>query len=106
MGQRVNALHSLLANEHAPLGFDETRTLLRAETGVTGRTWTEAQLLDALALLEESRQTHLRYREAWARRRSLDKARGRRQPTKAETAALEERAWFKDVRTIEDSPRL
>jgi hypothetical protein len=101
MGQRVSSLHSLLANEHAPLGFEATRTFLRAKAGVTGRTWTEAQLLDALALLEQSRQSHLRYREAWDRRRSLDKARGRRQPTKAETAALEEPSWFKDARTVD-----
>jgi hypothetical protein len=98
LGQRVNALHSLLANHHAPLGFEATRERLCDAVGVahSGK-WTDAQILQALLLLEESRRNHLAYRDAFASRRRGEKAAGRRQPTRGDLEALAEREWFKDA---------
>lgn len=98
MGQRVTALHSLVANHHSPLGFLGTRTRLRKAAGVgLLRRWTEPRLLEALRVLEESRASHLRYRTAFAQRRRQEKAEGRRRPTKGDVAALDRAEWLKDV---------
>lgn len=58
--------------------------------------WSEAQLLQALQLLEESRRSHLAYRRTFAARRHAEKVAGRRQPTRADLEALLHREWFKD----------
>jgi hypothetical protein len=97
MPQRVVALHSLLANHHAPFGFLSTRERLYDLAGVTRtRRWTEPQLLAALDALEESRTSHLRYRAAFAERRCREKALGQRRPTQGDLVALERREWLKD----------
>lgn len=96
MPKRVVALHSLLANHHAPLGFEDTRDHLREIAGIRTRRWTEPQLLAALAALEESRASHLRYRAVFAERRRREKALGRRQPTTADLAALRRAVWLMD----------
>lgn len=98
MGSRVVALHSLLANHHAPIGFEATRDRLMTHVGV-GRSakWTETQLLASLALLEESRETHLAYRRAFASRRRSEKALGWRQPTRTDLTALSHPEWKKDA---------
>jgi hypothetical protein len=89
MGQRVNALHSLLARHLVPLGFDGTRRALRALVGVTGRRWDEEQVMRALEHLEATRAVRLaRAQEVTARRR-VDKAAGLRRPTTADVALLE-----------------
>jgi hypothetical protein len=98
IGQRAKALHSLLANHHAPLGFSGTRKRLRKLVGVgLGRRWTEAKLLRALQELEESRTSHVRYHDVFAQRRRAEKAGGRRQPTKGDVDALHRPEWLKDV---------
>lgn len=98
LGQRVNALHSLLANHHAPFGFQRTRAHLRRAAGVgLLRPWTEPRLLAALDLLEESRASHLAYRAAFGQRRRLEKASGQRVPTKGDLEALERREWAMDA---------
>lgn len=98
MGQRVNALHSLLANHHAPLGFRGTRAHLRRATGVGFlRRWNEPSLLAALDMLEESRASHLAYRTAFAERRRIEKASGQRVPTKGDLQALARREWKMDI---------
>ena len=99
MGQRVNALHSILANHFAPLGFEATRQRLREHVGVEGSAWSGEQVVTALRLLHESRQSHLRYRSAFGDRRRVEKAAGRRQPTKADLEALHTAAWLLDVTT-------
>jgi hypothetical protein len=98
MGQRVNALHSLLANHHAPVGFEATRRRLREVAGVTWRKkWSEAGLLEALRALEDSRATHLDYQRAFAERRRQEKASGRRQPTRGDLEAAARLEWSKDA---------
>jgi hypothetical protein len=97
LGQRVTALHSLLANHHAPLGFEATRQRLLAEAGVAGKEWTAEQVMAALRSLTESRKSHLRYREAFAARRQAEKAQGRRQPTKRDIQALDAKDWLRDA---------
>lgn len=93
MGQRVNALHSLISNHHAPSGFLGTRAALRARVGVTGHRWREDELLRALEHLEASRTAHLvRVAEVAAHRRA-EKTAGRRHPAAAEVAALGPPAW-------------
>ena len=115
LGYRVTALHSLLANHHAPLGFEETREELRRRVGASPtlvspdwaparQSWTEAQLLEALMLLEESRVSHLTYRNAWAERRSVEKRQGRRQPTKEDLKVLDARSWLLDPNMAKSSP--
>lgn len=92
------ALHCLLANHHAPVGFEATRKRLLLAVGVgRSRKWTEAQLLEALALLDESRRSHLAYRSAFAARRRDEKASGRRQPTRGDLAAFDHPEWLKDT---------
>src|SRR5690349_19917956 len=86
MGQRVNALHSLLANHHAPLGFEESRRYLRAQVGLHSQFWTEAQLLAAFDLLDTSRSSYTAYRGSLAVRRKSEKIHGRRSPTKKDMA--------------------
>jgi hypothetical protein len=98
MPQRVVALHSLLANHHAPFGFLGTRERLYDLAGVSRtRRWTEPQLLVALDALEESRTSHLRYRAAFVERRCHEKALGQRRPTQGDLVALERREWLKDA---------
>lgn len=98
MGQRVNALHSLLANHHAPLGFRQTRAHLRRATDVAlQRRWNEPALLAALDLLEESRASHLAYRAAFGQRRRIEKASGQRVPTRGDLEALAPREWMMDI---------
>ena len=98
LDQRVTALHSLLANYHAPLGFTATRKRLRKLVGVgLGRRWTEPKLLRALEELEASRKAHLRYRSVFAERRRAEKAEGRRQPTLGDVQALLPVEWRKDA---------
>jgi hypothetical protein len=98
MGRRVTALHSLVANHHAPLGFTGTRRRLRRLAGVgLLRRWTQPRLLLALRALEESRSSHLEYLAAFAQRRRREKAIGRRQPTKGDVAALRRPEWVKNV---------
>jgi hypothetical protein len=65
-----------------------------------GQLWTEAQLLESLALLEESRASHLAYRRVWAERRSAEKQTGRRQPAKEDLSALHELGWFMDLEKV------
>ncbi len=97
MPQRVVALHSLIANHHAPFGFLGTRDRLYVLAGVTGRRrWTEPQLLSALDALEESRASHLHYRAAFAERRGQEKALGQRRPTQDDLVALNRAEWLKD----------
>jgi hypothetical protein len=98
MGQRVNALHWLLANHHAPLGFRRTRAHLRRAThaGLLRR-WNEPSLLAALDMLEESRASHLAYRAAFAERRRIEKASGQRVPTKGDVQALARSEWLMDI---------
>lgn len=98
LGQRVNALHSLLANHHAPFGFRRTRAHLRRAAGVRVlRDWTEPRLLAALDLLEESRASHLANLAAFGQRRRVEKASGRRVPNKGDLEALARREWTVDV---------
>jgi hypothetical protein len=98
MGRRVTALHSLVANHHAPLGFAGTRRRLRKLAGVgLFRRWTQPRLLLALRALEESRSSHLEYLAVFAQRRRREKAVGRRQPTKGDVAALRRPEWLKNV---------
>lgn len=98
MGQRVNALHSLLANHHAPLGFEATRLRLREVAGVSRTAkWSEAAVLQALEALKASRATHLDYRRAFSERRRQEKASGRRQPTRGDLEAAASREWSKDA---------
>lgn len=105
LAQRVNALHSLLANHHAPLGFQATAQHLRGLAGVAGsrrllpwRTrrfvWTEQQLLTALAALEESRGSHLRYQAAFVERRKAEKAKGLRQPSRDDGGSSTRSEWL------------
>lgn len=97
IGQRVTALHSLLANHHAPLGFEATRQHLRRTVGVTRREgWSEPGLLLALDLLEASRANHIAYRVTFGQRRKVEKASSRRSPTKADLEALTRAEWFLD----------
>ncbi|WP_157519125.1 hypothetical protein [Modestobacter sp. Leaf380] len=93
LGQRVAALHSLLANHHAPLGFLATRAALRSRVGATGRRWRETELLRALEHIEASRAAHLERVAEVAARRRVEKAAGRRQPSAADTRVLEEPRW-------------
>lgn len=98
MGQRVTALHSLVANHHAPLGFTATRRRLRELAGVgPGRRWTEPKLLEALDELAASRETHLRFGSVFADRRRVEKTDGRRQPTSGDLETLRRAEWLKDV---------
>jgi hypothetical protein len=53
--------------------------------------------LEALHELERSRATHLRYRRAFADRRRVEKAVGRRQPTRGDLLALDREEWAKDA---------
>lgn len=55
------------------------------------------RLLVALDLLEESRASHLDYREVFARRRRREKAKGQRTPTKGDLEALARREWQMDL---------
>ena len=104
---RSSALRSLLTL-HAPFGFEGTERHLRQLVGVAdhggGRLgarraddWTEATVLAALAELEVSRTSHLRYAAVVAARRRREKAQHRRQPTKGDSEALRRAEWLKDV---------
>jgi hypothetical protein len=95
--QRVSALRSLVASHHAPLGFLGTVAHLRAATGGGRRGWTAEQLPAALAMLEQSRASHLAYRTAFAERRCTEKQQGRRRPTAGDVVALARAEWLKDV---------
>ena len=105
LGQRVSALHSLIANHHAPFCFLGTVAHLQGATGggrrrwraVGRRGWTHEQLLAALAMLEQSRAGHLAYRAAFAERRCAEKGAGRRRPTAGDKAALARPEWLKDA---------
>lgn len=90
MGQRVNALHSLIARHAAPPGaFGGTRRALRSMVGTTGRRWREEEVMRALEHLEAARSArHARVADVTARRR-IEKAAGRRAPSAADVAILE-----------------
>jgi hypothetical protein len=101
---RISSFRSLL-NMHGPLGFHGSEQHLCALVGARrtspwpprrARDWTEAELLHALDVLEESRASHLRYRAVLAERRTREKAHHRRQPTRGDLEALLRAEWLKD----------
>lgn len=103
---RTSAFRSLLTL-HAPFGFQATERHLRKLVRrrgrhgwwrpVRSREWTETMLLDALDLLETSRDSHVRYAAVFAERRRNEKSHHRRQPTRADSEALRRAEWLKDA---------
>ncbi|MEI4270819.1 hypothetical protein TEK04_03695 [Klenkia sp. LSe6-5] len=89
MGQRVNALHSLVARHAAPLASSDTRTTLRTLVGATGRRWDEEQVMRALEHLEATRSVRIAQVHEVTTRRRAAKAAGRRRPTAADLVLLQ-----------------
>jgi hypothetical protein len=88
----------LIANHHAPFGFLGTLAYLRKSTRAgPGSRWTKVTLWNAFRQLNWSRASHLAYREAFAVRRSVEKADGFRCPTSGDVAALDRTEWIKDA---------
>ena len=102
IGQRANALHSLLANHHASLGFAKTRKRLRRLVGVgLGHRWTEAKLLTALQDLGESRTSRALSRGVCAAPASGEGWRTA-QADEGDVDALHRPEWLKDIHAASD----
>jgi len=89
LGVRAAALSGCVTR-FCPLGFHATMAYLRDAVGARDGRWTEAQLVRALELLEESRRSWLAERTDWDDRRRREKSEG---PRSVPTGSRQPTPW-------------